>query len=209
MLVLVLLFMLAVCSSESYVDTDILHEQGLKSLVLLYNRKDEYYDSYKIAYNHYISRTTSEDVEYKLVFLSVANPFAANASQPLNMIEQQWQPQLQTLRRDEYASVIQVAEDGQNFIASYTTQAYVIVESRINICRTTFIVLVLGLASIYFTKDAQELVLDPLERMIEKIKAIAKNPLVAATEEVNEAGVMSFMSANQGENRLSVKDKKE
>jgi len=29
--------------------------------------------------------------------------------------------------------------------------------------------MVLGLASIYFTKDAQELVLDPLERMIEKI----------------------------------------
>ena len=39
--------------------------------------------------------------------------------------------------------------------------------------------------------------LDPLERMIEKIKAIAKNPLVAATEEVNEVGVMSFMSQNQ------------
>lgn len=57
--------------------------------------------------------------------------------------------------------------------------------------------MVLGLASIYFTKDAQELVLDPLERMIEKIKAIAKNPLVAASEEVNEAGLMSFMSKTE------------
>ena len=54
--------------------------------------------------------------------------------------------------------------------------------------------MVLGLASIYFTKDAQELVLDPLERMIEKVKLIAKNPLAAATDEVNEAGVMSFLS---------------
>jgi class 3 adenylate cyclase len=71
------------------------------------------------------------------------------------------------------------------------------VEAQINIFRTGFIVLVLGLASIYFTKDAQELVLDPLERMIEKIKAIAKNPLVAATEEVNEAGIMSFMSNSE------------
>ena len=113
------------------------------------------------------------------------------------MILQEWKPKIETLRKDEYASVLLNAKDGSNFIASYTTQSYVIVESQINICRTTFIVIVLGLASIYFTKDAQELVLDPLERMIEKIKAIAKNPLVAATEEVHEAGVMSFMSNTQ------------
>ena len=30
--------------------------------------------------------------------------------------------------------------------------------------------------------------------MIEKVKLIAKNPLAAATDEVNEAGVMSFAS---------------
>lgn len=28
--------------------------------------------------------------------------------------------------------------------------------------------------------------------MIEKVKLIAKNPLVAASDEVNEAGIMSF-----------------
>ena len=52
----------------------------------------------------------------------------------------------------------------------------------------------LGVASIQFTKDATELVLDPLERMIEKVKLIAKNPLAAATEEIEQAGVMSFMN---------------
>jgi len=31
------------------------------------------------------------------------------------------------------------------------------------------------------------MVLDPLERMIEKVKLIAKNPLLAASDEVNEA----------------------
>ena len=39
--------------------------------------------------------------------------------------------------------------------------------------------------------------LDPLERMIEKIRAISKNPLVAASEEVNEAGLMSFMEKKE------------
>ena len=108
------------------------------------------------------------------------------------MVEQQWDPRLETLRKDEFSSVLVVCDDGSDFIASYSTQAYALVESKINICRTTFIVFVLGIASIYFTKDAQVLVLDPLERMIETIKLIAKNPLAATTEEVNDAGVMTF-----------------
>jgi hypothetical protein len=113
-------------------------------------------------------------------------------------------PRLETLRKDEYASQDLSVKDEVDFLASYTTLSFAKVESTINILRTTFIVIVLGLASVYFTKDAQTLVLDPLERMIEKIKAIAKNPLVAATEEVNEAGVMSFMSKN--ETGMSKKD---
>lgn len=36
------------------------------------------------------------------------------------------------------------------------------------------------------------MVLEPLERMIEKVQLIAKNPLAAATDAINNAGVMSF-----------------
>jgi uncharacterized Fe-S center protein len=70
-------------------------------------------------------------------------------------------------------------------------------------------VVVLGLASIFFTKDAQVLVLDPLERMIEKIKLIAKNPLIAATEDINEAGLMSFISKQESKDIIDKKVKEE
>jgi hypothetical protein len=40
----------------------------------------------------------------------------------------------------------------------------------------------LAIAAHYFTKDAGTLVLEPLERMIEKVALIAKNPLAAATD---------------------------
>ena len=50
------------------------------------------------------------------------------------------------------------------------------------------------------------MVLDPLERMIEKIKAIAQNPLVAASDDVNEAGVLSFMNKD---NKQSVREKQQ
>ena len=46
--------------------------------------------------------------------------------------------------------------------------------------------MVLSFASIYFTKDAQELVLDPLERMIEKVRLISQNPLYAANEDLDK-----------------------
>ena len=38
----------------------------------------------------------------------------------------------------------------------------------------------LSIASFFFTNDANVLVLSPLERMLEKVKLIAKNPLAAS-----------------------------
>jgi len=49
--------------------------------------------------------------------------------------------------------------------------------------------LVLSVAAVFFTKIAQDLVLNPLERMIEKVKMIAKNPQIAASEEIDKIGV--------------------
>ena len=64
----------------------------------------------------------------------------------------------------------------------------------LNLCRTVFICVLLSIASIYFTKDANQLVLEPLERMIEKVRIIAKNPLAAATGELEEAGFLTLLA---------------
>ena len=53
--------------------------------------------------------------------------------------------------------------------------------------------LVLSIASFFFTNDANVLVLSPLERMLEKVKLIAKNPLAASSDEVDDAGIYSMM----------------
>lgn len=50
----------------------------------------------------------------------------------------------------------------------------------------------LAIAAHYFTQDATVLVLDPLDAMIDMVKQIAKDPLSAATDKVDTAGVMSF-----------------
>jgi hypothetical protein len=67
------------------------------------------------------------------------------------------------------------------------------IEGVIGLCRTLFICVVLGIGSIYFSSDANKLVLNPIERMLEKVRFIASNPLAAATDEVDSAGMMSLM----------------
>ena len=47
----------------------------------------------------------------------------------------------------------------------------------LNIVRTIFITFALGFAMIVFNKDAQRLVLRPIERMLRKVKDVSENPL--------------------------------
>jgi hypothetical protein len=85
----------------------------------------------------------------------------------------EWDPKLNTLRVDEYDSVSITADNGVTFFAAYSVRETSKIDAITNICRTIFTCFVLSLASIFLSKDAQDLVLDPLERMIEKVKLMA------------------------------------
>jgi hypothetical protein len=79
------------------------------------------------------------------------------------------------------------------------------VEAIINLARTSFIVVLLTFAAIYFTSDANSLVLDPIERMLEKVKLIAANPLSAASDDMDQAGIMSVMQNIEDQNQQDKK----
>ena len=51
--------------------------------------------------------------------------------------------------------------------------------SILNIVKTIFISIVLAMGTFYFNKDTTEMVLVPLENMIDKVKMIARNPIEA------------------------------
>ena len=46
--------------------------------------------------------------------------------------------------------------------------------------RTIFVSMVLSTAALFFSRDVEELVLNPIENMIKKVKRISENPLEAA-----------------------------
>ena len=71
------------------------------------------------------------------------------------------------------------------------------VESIINIVRTIFICILLTIGALFFSRDAETLVLNPIERMVEKVKIIARNPLAAATGDLETAGLLSLTAKNE------------
>jgi len=94
-----------------------------------------------------------------------------------------------------------------DFTVVFSKKLYSQLESVISLCRTLFVCTVLGIGSIYFSQDANKLVLSPIERMLEKVKFIAKNPLAAATDDIESAGVHSHIA--HVENLKKQKKKKE
>jgi hypothetical protein len=65
---------------------------------------------------------------------------------------------------------------GFEFVCIYSARNSTITESIISIVRTIFITFILAVSAFYFIKDANRLVLFPIERILTKLKFIAKNP---------------------------------
>jgi len=50
-------------------------------------------------------------------------------------------------------------------------------EAILNMCRTVYTCIILGVGALLFSQDANTLVLHPLERMVQKVKEMSENPL--------------------------------
>lgn len=61
--------------------------------------------------------------------------------------------------------------------AVFNQRWYSQLNAILNIIRTLFVAFALGFAMITFNRDAQRLVLRPIERMLHKVKEVSENPL--------------------------------
>jgi len=73
-LVLILLFLLALCNADTYNETDFIHRVGVVHLKSIYDLGPESYPQYKKAYAQYLLDTTGPDKSYPLIFVHIANP---------------------------------------------------------------------------------------------------------------------------------------
>jgi hypothetical protein len=75
-----------------------------------------------------------------------------------------------------------------NYLAAvFNSRSSLQLLSGLSICRTLFVCLILALGSVFFRKDASDVIIGPVLMMIEKIRRIATNPLEAASKEDKEA----------------------
>jgi len=66
------------------------------------------------------------------------------------------------------------------------------------LARTLYVTVVLALSAVFFSGTANRLVLHPLERMLEIVQRIAKDPSsAAAAEEMQNAGLYTFIKKEQ------------
>lgn len=91
------------------------------------------------------------------------------------------------LRRDEKQSSI-VESPGCNDdkkMACYVSEAWIDMrwavqfQSLLDIARVTFLLTVLSLGAVLFIRDTDSLVLQPIERMVQRVKLVSQNPLAA------------------------------
>jgi len=58
--------------------------------------------------------------------------------------------------------------------------------ATLSILRTLFVCVVLGLGSLYFSRDTHRIVIFPIEQMIRKVNSISRNPIEAANDEATQ-----------------------
>lgn len=77
--------------------------------------------------------------------------------------------------------------DNLEFIAIYDIRQTNRIKAGLSIVNTIFVCVVLAGGTLIFASHCNELVINPVEQMVQKVSRIAENPLVAAQEEENEA----------------------
>lgn len=82
-LVLVLLFLLALCNVDTYSETDIIHHAGIIHLKSIYDLGPTQYPAYKAAYETFVTKTTEIDEEFPLIYLHIADPNTKDGLYPV------------------------------------------------------------------------------------------------------------------------------
>lgn len=172
-LVLVLIFIVPLFQSSYFFDPDKGYTIGIKTLANAADRVS--YSEFLMMFKNYTDN-----------HVGTTGPLAYVYCPNYKLTYQKISPS--DLRDDEKEETrVTIAKYSEDFVAVCDLREKQQLTSVINITRTIFVCIVLTMAAFYFTKDANELALKPIERMIEKVNKIATNPLASKEETIKES----------------------
>jgi hypothetical protein len=194
-LILATLFLTPMFQVNTYFTAVPAVDFGLKQLMELYD------DTYEVGTNQAVYDTAADeyidrmrDYDYPIVEISI----------PPNFVKQKYNDDVDDLRFDEITEI----EESNGAKVTYSIKQFNQYEALINIGRTIMVCLLLTISSYIINKDAEILVLEPIERMIERIRIVAKNPMALCSEdEIESAGALAMIQS-QKKNDKSKKKKK-
>jgi hypothetical protein len=193
-LILTILFITPLFQISTYFQPIPAPDFGLEQLMTIYSQYKDAADKsvYDRAYTEYVNRMV--DYDYPLIEIEV----------PLKP-KRYFNTEKEDLRSDEF-TIITADFDAE---ATYSIKTFNQYESAISIGRTIMVCLLLTISSYIINRDATILVLDPIERMIERIRIVAKNPMALCSEEdIENEGALAMMKSQQ-KNRDKNKKKSE
>ena len=184
-LVLILIFIVPLFQSSAFFDPDKGYTIGLKILATMS------LNSSKVKLN---------SADYHQTFSDYIAQYKAGTDQPVAYVYEPvyglnyMSTDPATLRDDEKEETrLNYGNYADDFVAILDIREKLKLNSIINITRTIFVCIVLTMAAYYFTKDADDLALKPIARMIERVNKIASNPLASKEDTIQVIkGSMQF-----------------
>ena len=184
-LALVLIFVVPLFDSGYYYDKDRAYTIELKVITKLSEDTPINYTLIGAFCDDYILNFRNGDLP--LSFLSVPS---------MNLTFQQ-SPGPDDLRFEEKDITILNSDSyDPDFIAILNIKLRSQQNSLLNILRTIAISIFLGFGAYFFTKDANELALKPIARMIEKVNNIASNPLATKDQTIVQGNMETVAIEN-------------
>jgi hypothetical protein len=80
--------------------------------------------------------------------------------------------------------------DSLDYFVIYDSRSSNVIQSALSISQTIFVCIVLAGGTLLFSMQVTELVISPIEQMVQKVTRISNDPLSAAKEEEYEAIAM-------------------
>lgn len=163
-----MLIILPIMSDDFYVD------DSLNSYNILSNYIEEYFIFKNYSYKKFVQESDiiskyinySIDTNYPIISIKIKNDsYFLNSS--LSYYEFRNFETNQVFSKLGYINIV------------FSNLKETILTAQLNIGKTLFVCLLLGLSAMFFEKDARDLVLQPIEVMIEIVNSVSKDPVNA------------------------------
>ena len=164
-----------------------------------YSKSDEYSLDF---FHHFSNKINKTDKNYE-AFSIIINQ-QRNLKNPIILLESPNNTKfVSSTKENDLRLNEKVYNEKENFKSITNYYHKIKMESLLNLIRTIFVCVVLTVAALSFSKDSNELVLIPMERIFKTVNKIASNPLSARNEAlINQKGKKKELETIAIENSL-------